>query len=129
MNKALAHAFSYMNLVEAWGSGIPKLMEVMNDYGLQEPEFVDMEIGFRINLYRKKNVHNVSKSVHNVSKNVHKRPINESNNSENDFFTRLLMILKQDRKLLKRFLVKNWGDPQNCTESVSKVAVGWCYRV
>lgn len=51
-NRALAHAFSYMNLIEAWGSGIPKLMEAMQEYGLREPEFLDMEIGFRINLYR-----------------------------------------------------------------------------
>lgn len=39
-------------LIEAWGSGIPKLMESMQEYGLREPEFRDMEIGFRINLYR-----------------------------------------------------------------------------
>ena len=51
-NRALAHAFSYMNLIEVWGSGIPKLMEAMQEYGLREPEFRDMEIGFRINLYR-----------------------------------------------------------------------------
>lgn len=53
-NRALAHAFSYMNLIEAWGSGIPKLMKSMKEYGLLEPEFIDMEIGFRINLYRMK---------------------------------------------------------------------------
>lgn len=52
-NRALAHAFSYMNLIEAWGSGIPKLLEAMREYGLREPEFCDLEIGFRINLYRK----------------------------------------------------------------------------
>ena len=51
-NRALAHAFSYMNLIEAWGSGIPKLLEAMKEYGLREPEFQDLEIGFRINLYR-----------------------------------------------------------------------------
>ena len=51
-NRALAHAFSYMNLIEAWGSGIPKLMKAMEDYGLQEPEFVEMGIAFRVNLYR-----------------------------------------------------------------------------
>ncbi len=28
-------------------------MEAMRDYGLREPEFCDLEIGFRINLYRK----------------------------------------------------------------------------
>lgn len=52
-NRALTHAFSYMNLIEAWGSGIPKLMEAMREYGLRDPEFCDLEIGFRINLYRK----------------------------------------------------------------------------
>ncbi len=52
-NRALAHAFLYMNMIEAWGSGIPKLMESMREYGLEEPEFIDMGIGLRINLYRR----------------------------------------------------------------------------
>ena len=51
-NRALAHAFSYMNLIEEWGSGIPKLMKAMHEYDLREPEFLDMDIAFRINLYR-----------------------------------------------------------------------------
>ena len=53
-NRALAQAFLYMNMIEAWGSRIPKLMESMHEYGLEEPEFIDMGIGLRINLYRKK---------------------------------------------------------------------------
>ena len=51
-NRALAHAFSYINLIEERDSGISKPMEAMREYGLREPEFSDMEIGFRINLYR-----------------------------------------------------------------------------
>lgn len=51
-NRALAHAFSYMNLIEGWGTGIPRLFREMKEYGLVEPEFVDMEIALRINLYR-----------------------------------------------------------------------------
>ena len=51
-NRALAHAFSYMNLIEGWGTGIPRLIREMKEYGLQEPEFIDMEIALRINLYR-----------------------------------------------------------------------------
>ncbi len=51
-NRALAHAFSYMNLIEGWGTGIPRLLREMKEYGLVEPEFIDMEIAFRINLYR-----------------------------------------------------------------------------
>ena len=53
--RSLANAFVYMNLVEAWGSGIPKLMQAMQEYGLREPEFIDMEVAFRINLYRGRN--------------------------------------------------------------------------
>ncbi len=52
-NRALAHAFSYMNLIEGWGTGIPRLLQEMQEYGLKEPEFIDMEIALRINLYRK----------------------------------------------------------------------------
>ena len=51
-NRALAHAFSYINLIEERDSGISKPMEAMREYGLREPEFRDMEIGFRINFYR-----------------------------------------------------------------------------
>lgn len=51
-NRALAHAFSYMKLIEGWGTGIPRLLREMKDYGLPEPEFIDMEIALRINLYR-----------------------------------------------------------------------------
>lgn len=51
-NKALAHAFLYMNMIEEWGSGIPKLMREMRDQELKEPEFIDMENAFRVNLYR-----------------------------------------------------------------------------
>ena len=50
-----------MNLIEAWGSGIPKLLEAMKEYGLREPEFQDLEIGFRINLYR--NVEDATRST------------------------------------------------------------------
>lgn len=51
-NKALARAFSYMNLIEGWGTGIPRLLQEMKEYGLSEPEFIDMETALRINMYR-----------------------------------------------------------------------------
>lgn len=51
-NRALAHAFSYMNLIEGWGTGVPRLLREMKEYGLVEPEFVDMEVALRINLFR-----------------------------------------------------------------------------
>lgn len=51
-NRALANAFAYMNLIEGWGTGIPRLMKEMEAYGLAKPEFIEMEETLRINLYR-----------------------------------------------------------------------------
>lgn len=62
-NRALAHAFSYMNLIEGWGTGIPRLIHEMKEYGLLEPEFIDMEIALRINLYRNTDFNMVSESI------------------------------------------------------------------
>lgn len=41
-----------MNMIEEWGSGIPKLIREMQEQELQAPEFIDIESAFRVNLYR-----------------------------------------------------------------------------
>ena len=51
-NEALAHAFSYMNLIEHWGSGIPRIIGKVKKAGLREPEFIGGEVDLRINIYR-----------------------------------------------------------------------------
>lgn len=51
-NEALAHAFSYINLIEHWGSGIPRIIGKIKKAGLREPEFIGGEIDLRINIYR-----------------------------------------------------------------------------
>ena len=52
-NKALAAAFSYMFLIEGWGTGIPKMYEEAKAYGLREPEILTLGNSFRVNLFRK----------------------------------------------------------------------------
>lgn len=51
-NEALACAFSYMNLIEHWGSGIPRIISKVKEAGLREPEFIGGEVDLRINIYR-----------------------------------------------------------------------------
>lgn len=51
-NEALAYAFSYMNLIEHWGSGIPRIIGKVKAMGLREPEFIGGEVDLRINIYR-----------------------------------------------------------------------------
>ncbi len=51
-NRGIAEAFSYMNIIEAWGSGIPRIIREAKEYGLREPELIEMGHDFRINLFR-----------------------------------------------------------------------------
>lgn len=51
-NEALAYAFEYMNLIEHWGSGIPRILGKVKEAGLREPEFIGGEVDLRINIYR-----------------------------------------------------------------------------
>ena len=51
-NRAIANAFSYMRIIEEWGSGIPRMFDEFSKYGLAEPELVDMDGDFKVNFYR-----------------------------------------------------------------------------
>ncbi|OBR92944.1 divergent AAA domain protein [Clostridium ragsdalei P11] len=51
-NRAIANAFVYMKIIEQWGSGIPRIFEEFKEYGLKEPELIDLDGDFRVNLYR-----------------------------------------------------------------------------
>ena len=75
-NEAIAYAFSYMKLMEHWGSGIPRIIDRVVEAGLREPEFIDGDIDLRINIYRKQNGDNVTKDA---TKDVTKDVINETN--------------------------------------------------
>ena len=51
-NRAIASAFSYMKIIEKWGSGIPRILRECSEYGLPEPEIIDFDGDFRVNMYR-----------------------------------------------------------------------------
>ena len=56
-NRGIAAAFSYMNIIESMGQRHPQNYSgKQREYGLREPELIDMGSDFRINLYRKKAV-------------------------------------------------------------------------
>ena len=87
-----------MNLVEAWGSGIPKLMQAMQEYGLREPEFIDMEVAFRINLYRGQN-----EVIKVKNQNCE---LDAPNNDRNDLETRLSELIRKNPELTHKVLAE-----------------------
>ena len=51
-NKAAANIFSQMGLVEAWGSGIKRILSAAEEYGLPKPRFQEFDNMFRVELFR-----------------------------------------------------------------------------
>lgn len=66
-NRAIASVFAYVNIIEKWGSGIPRIMNEIREYGLQEPEFIIFENYFRVNIYRKN--YNTTQSTQGSTQN------------------------------------------------------------
>ena len=74
-NPAIANAFVYMKIIEKWGTGIPRIFRECTEYGLPEPELIDFDGDFRVNMYRKsliseKQVTDVTEKVTDVTEKV-----------------------------------------------------------
>ena len=51
-NKGIANIFSQMGLVEAWGSGIKRILNAAEEYRLPQPRFQEFDNMFRVELFR-----------------------------------------------------------------------------
>ena len=67
-NEVIAEAFHYMHIVEAWGTGIPRIINRCKEYGLPEPVFEEFGNGFKVTMYRK--VSNATEKVSNAAEKV-----------------------------------------------------------
>ena len=65
-NTAIAEGFRYMGLIEAWGTGIPRMIKECREYGLREPVF---EVREQAVEYEEKNhCFDIEKPLFNASK-------------------------------------------------------------
>ena len=71
-NPAIANAFAYMKIIEKWGTGIPRIFRECREYGLPDPELIDFDGDFRVNMYRKslKSENKVTEKVTEVTEKV-----------------------------------------------------------
>ena len=65
-NEAIAEAFHYMHIVEAWGTGLPRIISRCKKYGLPVPVFEEFGDGFKVIMFRK-----VSSTAYKASNIVH----------------------------------------------------------
>ena len=83
-----------MNLIEHWGSGIPRIIEKVKAAGLREPEFIGGEVDLRINIYRGQveSAGKVPESDLNDLKNDPKR-------NANDLKTKMIALIHEKPEL------------------------------
>ena len=51
-NRCIAEVFSRMKIIESWGTGIKRMFSPCKEYGVREPELLEIGDSFRVNLYR-----------------------------------------------------------------------------
>lgn len=110
-NEAIASAFDYMNLIEHWGSGIPKILTEVKEAGLPEPEFIGGDVDLRINIYRKndinmirerKNIYNFlngGDSGGNGGKFGGKNDCNKTNKKSDELKENILILIASDQRI------------------------------
>ncbi len=86
-NEVIAEAFHYMHIIEAWGTGIPRIVNRCKEYGLLEPLFEEFGNGFKVTMFRKvsnapEKVSNAPEKVSNASEKVSNASEKVSNASE-----------------------------------------------
>ena len=95
-NKAIANIFSQMGLVEAWGSGIKRILNAAKEYGLLEPKFQEFDNMFRVELFRDSLPMTLENKSIGETSEKHRRNIGEASEKHEtvDFNSTQLEILK-----------------------------------
>ncbi|WP_270707177.1 ATP-binding protein [Clostridium fessum] len=95
-NKAIANIFSQMGLVEAWGSGIKRILNAAKEYGLLEPKFQEFDNMFRVELFRDSLPMTLENKNIGETSEKHRRNIGKASEKQEtvDFNSTQLEILK-----------------------------------
>lgn len=82
-NEALAMAFSYMHLIERWGTGMLRIAEMIREAGLGDLEIIDGGTELRFNIYRKHNAGQTPKAEQVSGQSAGQTPKTEQISGQN----------------------------------------------
>ena len=100
----IANIFSQMGLVEAWGSGIKRILNAAEAYGLSKPRFQEFDNMFRVELFRNSFPMTNEKENIGETSEKHRRSIGETSEVEwrtdlNDTQQKIIKLLSEDHQL------------------------------
>ena len=95
-NPAIANAFAYMKIIEKWGTGIPRIFRECRDYGLPDPELIDFDGDFRVNMYRNTAIDYSPRVNDRVNDKVNDRVNDKVNDRVNEIEEKILKFIDND---------------------------------
>lgn len=72
-NVCIAEVFSRMGIIEQWGTGFQRMIRGCKEYGVREPEFIDMGDAFRVNFYRSNIETGIETSIESIKTSTESR--------------------------------------------------------
>ena len=100
-NQALAYALYYMKFIEGWGSGYPRLIEMVRKAGLADLEILGGDYEIRVNIFRKgiSGKSSVKSSVKSSGKSSGKNSGKGAGNGANKTRAQILKCIEKDAQV------------------------------
>lgn len=117
-NEAIAEAFHYMRIVEAWGTGIPRIRNKCAEYGLKEPKFEEFGDGFRVSIYRR-NDQPDQLNQFNQTNQTNQTNISDKSDQEQGIKEEIMKLLCQNTNIK----IRDIGETLQLTDSQIKYYV------
>ena len=96
-----------MTIVESWGTGIKRIISAAKDFGLHDPEFIEFDDMFRVNLYRIISPNHVGENVGNIGENV---------GEPKDIQDRIIAAIVSDNKISAKALAEQFNVTERTIE-------------
>lgn len=133
-NRCVAEVFSRMKIIESWGTGIKRMFSSCKEYGIREPELLEIGDSFRVNLYRP-SYNEVHQKVHQSSPKSSLKDRNQTQQKildmilENPEITQIAMAEKLD--ITSRAIKKNIKEliDKGLVERIGSARKGYWKRI
>lgn len=100
-NRCIAEVFSRMKIIESWGTGIKRMFSSCKEYGIREPELLEIGDSFRVNLYRP--------SYSEVHQSTPKSAPKSTPNAMNQTQQKIIEMILNDSKVTQAAMAKELG--------------------
>ena len=112
-NKGIANIFGQMGLVEAWGSGIKRIFNAAEEYGLPKPRFREFDNMFRVELFRNNSMARTEKKDGEDSEKVRRKDGEDSEKNQiyelTDTQKKIVELLRINKQLSAKKIAEQLG--------------------